>query len=133
MVEPAVMQATSGQATGPVGKPRNIAIAVLLAVVTFGIYAYVWTCLTHGEMKRYTGRGVGGILGLVVFIFVAPVTYFLIPVEIKNMLEAEGHPSPVGGAWGFWFLLPLIGTLIWFFKMQGTLNGFWVSKGAPAP
>lgn len=36
--------------------------------------------------------------------------------------------SPVKGVNGLWFLLPLIGALIWFFKVQGALNEFWTSN-----
>ena len=35
------------------------------------------------------------------------------------------------GIYGLWFLLPLIGSLIWFIQVQGALNRYWESKGAP--
>jgi hypothetical protein len=28
-------------------------------------------------------------------------------------------------------LLPLIGNIVWFVKVQGALNRYWESKGAP--
>jgi hypothetical protein len=32
--------------------------------------------------------------------------------------------------WGLWFLLPVIGNLIWYIKVQRVLNEFWASKGS---
>jgi hypothetical protein len=43
----------------------------------------------------------------------------------------DGGHSPVRGIYGLWFLLPLIGPLIWFIQVQGALNRYWESKGAP--
>jgi cytosine/uracil/thiamine/allantoin permease len=116
-----------------IGKPRSPGMSILLAIVTLGIYTYVWTFKTHDEIKGYSGKGVGGPIGFVIYLLVSPVTYFLVPSEIKGMLEGEGAASPVTALWGLWLLLPLIGSLIWFIKMQGTLNDFWMSKGAAAP
>lgn len=130
---PAYPTGGAPQGVGPTGKPRSSGICVLLAIVTLGIYTYVWTFKTHDEIKRHSGNGVGGVIGFVIYFLLSPVTYFVIPSEIKTMLVADGRTSPVSALWGLWFLLPLIGSLIWFFKMQGTLNDYWVSKGAQTP
>ena len=53
-----------------------------------------------------------------------------IPNEIKNSYERDGRQSPVSAIWGLWFLLPLIGNIIWYLKVQRVLNEFWLSKGA---
>ena len=37
------------------------------------------------------------------------------------------------GIYGLWVLLPLIGPIIWFVQVQGALNEFWRSVGAPGP
>jgi hypothetical protein len=55
---------------------------------------------------------------------------FTMPNEIKNMYERDGRPSPVTAIWGLWFLLPLIGNIVWYVKVQNSLNEFWTSKGA---
>jgi hypothetical protein len=55
---------------------------------------------------------------------------FTIPNEVKNLYERDGRESPVSAIWGLWFLLPLIGNIIWYLKVQGALNDFWRSKGA---
>jgi hypothetical protein len=113
---------------GPSGARREIGKSILLAIVTLGIYTFVWTYKTHLEMKEHSGEGVGGVLGLVIYILIGPVTYFVIPSEIrKNLYEATGQTSPVRGVWGLWFLLPLIGSFVWFPKVQGALNDYWSS------
>jgi hypothetical protein len=47
---------------GPVGQTRGTGIAILLAIVTLGIYTLVWWYKTHEEMKRHTGQGIGGVV-----------------------------------------------------------------------
>jgi len=117
-------------ARGPLGRPRGIGVSILLAIVTLGIYTYVWTWKTHDEIKRHAGLGVGGPLGFVIYFVVSPVTYFLLPSEVGQMLARAGHTSRVSGITGLWILLPLLGPLVWFVKVQGQLNDYWRSQGA---
>jgi hypothetical protein len=128
------LQATEkAQASGPVGQPRSIGKCILLAIVTLGIYALYWTYKTHDEIKRYSGNGVGGVVGLVIYLVISPVTWFVIPSEVRSLYEdIDGTHSPVRGTTGFWMLLPLIGAFVWFFKVQGALNSYWESHGATA-
>jgi Domain of unknown function (DUF4234) len=119
------------QARGPVGNTRSTGLSILWAVLTLGIYTFVWVYKTHDEIKRYSGNGVGGVVGLVIYIVVAPVTFFVIPSEVRYMYEdLDGQQSPVRAIHGLWFILPLIGHLIWFIQVQGALNRYWESKGA---
>jgi hypothetical protein len=117
-------------AWGPPGKPRSIGISILLAIVTLGIYALVWVYKTHDEMKRHCGQGIGGGLGFVIYFFIAPVTFFLLPNEVEKMLAQAGRPSRVSAMTGFWLFLPIAGAFVWFFKVQGQLNDYWESLGA---
>ena len=122
------------RARGPVGNTRSIGLSILWAVLTIGIYPIIWTYKTQEEIKRYSGNGVGGVLGLVIYILISPVTFFLVASEVRYMYEdLDGQASPVRGITGLWFLLPLLGALIWFVKVQGALNRYWESKGAPPP
>ena len=116
--------------SGPLGKPRGIGISIFLAIITLGIYAMVWTWKTHAEIKAHSGIGVGGPVGFVIYFVVAPVTFFLLPSEINQMLAARGQQSAVKGLTGLWVLLPLIGAIVWFVKVQGQLNSYWKSLGA---
>jgi hypothetical protein len=129
---------TSAAATptdrGRIGNTRSIPLSILWAVLTLGIYTFVWTYKTQEEIKRYSGNGIGGVLGLVIYILISPVTFFVVPSEVRYMYEnLDGGHSPVRGIHGLWFLLPLIGGLIWFIQVQGALNRYWEGKGAPPP
>jgi uncharacterized protein DUF4234 len=126
--------AATASERGRVGNTRSIPLSILWAVLTLGIYTFIWTYKTHDEIKRYSGNGVGGILGLVIYILISPVTFFVVPSEVRYMYEElDGGHSPVRGIYGLWFLLPLIGGLIWFIQVQGALNRYWQGKGAPPP
>ena len=116
------------------GNTRSIGLSILWAILTLGIYTFIWTYKTQEEIKRYSGNGVGGVLGLVIYILISPVTYFIVPSEVRYMYEdLDRGESPVRGIYGLWFLLPLIGSLIWFIQVQGALNRYWQGKGAPPP
>jgi hypothetical protein len=126
--------AASQQQRGPIGNTRSIGLSILWAILTLTIYTYVWTYKTHEEIKRYSGNGVGGVIGFVIYFLLSPVTYFLVPSEVRYMYEdLDGGKSPVRGLTGLWILLPLIGPFVWFVKVQGALNRYWQSKGAPPP
>ena len=116
---------------GPLGRPRSIGTSILLAVVTLGIYTFVWTYQTHDEIRRHSGIGIGGGIGLLIYFLLSPVTFFLIPDEIRQMHEAAGFASPVRSILGLWFLLPIVGSIIWFVEVQRALNRYWAARGAP--
>jgi len=115
---------------GPPGKVRNVGTSILLAIVTLWIYTYVWVWLTQDETKRHTGEGVGGPVGFVIYLVIAPVTFFLVPYEVRQMMERAGQRSRVGVWHGLWVLLPIVGPIIWFIQVQGQLNDYWRSIGA---
>jgi hypothetical protein len=122
------------QQRGPVGNRRSIGLSILWAVLTIGIYTFIWTYKTQEEVKRYSRNGVGGVIGLVIYILISPVTFFIVPSEVRYLYEdLDGERSPVRGIYGLWFILPLIGHIVWFVQVQGALNRYWQSKGAPPP
>jgi len=124
----------SQQERGPTGNTRSIGLSILWFILTLSIYGYIWTYKTHEEIKRYSGNGVGGVIGLVIYILISPVTFFIVPSELRYMYEdLDGQTSPVRGLTGLWFLLPIIGAIVWFVKVQGALNRYWQSKGVPPP
>ena len=118
---------TSASNTGPPGQPRGIAFAILLTIVTLGIYSLYWVFKTQEEVKNHSGQGVGGVLGLVIYIVVGIVTWFLIPSEVGKMYQRGGRIPPFTGWTGLWLLLPIIGAFVWFIKVQGALNRYWES------
>ena len=115
----------------PIGQARSTGLTILLAVVTFGIWTFLWTFWNGEELKRYRMDGLGGGIHLLFAIFVMPVVMFLMADEVAKLYEEEGLPAPITAVWGLWFLLPLIGHIIWYVRMQRSLNEFWIAKGAP--
>ena len=79
---------TPASNSGPLGQPRGIGFAILMAIITLGIYTLYWVFKTQDEVKNHSGQGVGGVLGLVIYIVVSPVTWFLVPSEVGKMHTA---------------------------------------------
>ena len=126
MAQPA--PATTG--ARPLGKPRGWVVVVLLSIVTLGIYGLGWQYKTFQEMKDYSGEGIGGVVGLILAIFIGFVNPFIMSAEVGNMYEAAGAEKPVSGITGLWILLPLVGGIVWLVKTQGALNQYWEARGA---
>jgi hypothetical protein len=130
------MSTPSGN-TAPLGQPRGIGFAILMTIITIGFYSLYWVFKTQDEVKEHSGQGVGGVLGLVIYIVVSIVTWFLVPSEVGKMYRLDGREAPFSGWTGLWLLLPLIGAIVWFVKVQGALNRYWESKASasavPAP
>ena len=122
---------TSGN-TGPLGQKRGIGFGILIFILTFGIYGLYWAYKTHEELKQHTGEGLGGVVGLVVWMVAGIVSIFVIPSEVGKMYSKDGQQPPVTGKTGFWVFLPLAGGIIWFVKVQGALNNYWEAKAAQA-
>lgn len=121
-------------ATGPVGQIRSTGMCILLTVVTLGIYSLVWYYKTHEEMKAHSGTGIGGVVAVLLAIFVGPVAPFLSSNEVGQLYERRGQVKPVSALTGLWFLLLgwffLVGAFVWFIKTNGALNAYWRSLGA---
>ena len=131
MSEMAGTPTTTTGARGPVGETRSIGLSILWYFLTLGFYSWYWVYKTQEEVKRYSGNGIGGVLGLVIVILLGIVTFFVVPSEVRYMYEdLDGEKSPVRGTTGFWVFLPIVGWIVWFVKVQGALNRYWESKGA---
>ena len=131
MTDTAPTAAAQATTRGQPGETRSIGKSILLAIVTLGIYPIYWTYKTHDEIKRYYGNGVGGVVGLVIYLVISIVTMFVVPSEVRYMYEdLDGGTSPVRGKTGLWILLPIAGPIVWFVKVQRALNSYWESKGA---
>jgi len=123
----------NGAPVGPVGKIRSTWAVIGLSIITLGIYSLYYYFTTYEEMKRHSGEGVGGAIGLVLAVLVGIVTPFLLPNEVGNLYARQGRPRPVSATTGLWFLLGsliLIGPLVWLIKTNGALNAYWRSMGA---
>jgi hypothetical protein len=103
---------------------------VLLAVVTFGIWTLVWSYQNGEEVRRHTGSGLGGLAYLFITLLISPVTMFLLASEVEQMYRRDGRQPAITTLWGLWFLLPLIGNLIWYVRIQNALNDYWTAHGS---
>jgi hypothetical protein len=116
-----------------VGKVRPTGLAMLLFVVTFGIYGLVWWYLVHDEMKRHTGQGIGGLVALLLAIFVSPAAAFFTSDEVGKLYERTGRRAPVSALTGLWYfpgMFLLVLPIVWFVQTNGALNDYWRGLGA---
>ena len=117
------------------GRPRGIGFGIFLFIITFSFYGWYWAYKTQEELKQHTDEGLGGVVGLVVWILLSPVTGYTIPSEIGNMYAKDGRDKPMTGWTGLWYFpgyLLIVPAIVWFVKVQGALNRYWESKGATA-
>jgi len=121
---------TSGN-TSPLGRPRGVGFGILMFIVTLHFYSWYWVFKTQEEMRQHTGEGLGGVLGLVVWIVINPVEAFVIPSEVGKMYAKNGQEPPVTGWTGLWlfpFGILIIPAIVWFVKVQEALNRYWQGK-----
>jgi hypothetical protein len=121
------------QPRGPIGQMRPTGMTMLLFFVTLGIWAFIYYYQTHEEMKRHTGEGVGGVIAVVICIFVGLVNPFLLSHEVGQLYSRRGQEPPVSALTGLWFfpgMFILVGPFIWFVQTNRALNDYWQSLGA---
>jgi hypothetical protein len=123
-----------GRPLGPVGKIRSTWAVVGLSIITLGLYGIYYHFVVHEEMKQHSGEGVGGVIGLLLYLFTfGLVTPFVLPNEVGNLYARQHRPRPVSATTGLWVLLGwiiLVGPLVWLIKTNGALNAYWRSMGA---
>jgi len=112
---------------GPVGSLRSPGLIIFLYIITLGIWGWVWSYQSADEMKRYRGQGLGGGITLVLAIFIFPVVWFTLANEIEQLYKEDGQEPPISTIWGLWFLLPIIGSFVWYLRAQKALNVFWAT------
>jgi RND superfamily putative drug exporter len=98
---------------------------VVLFVITLGFYGWYWVYRTHREARRQTGEGLGGVLGLLLWILVMPVSAFVIPSAVRRMYEKAGREAPVRGLTGLWlfpFGILIVPAIVWFVKLHRALD-----------
>jgi hypothetical protein len=119
--------------TGPLGEVRSSWACVGLTIITLGFYTWYWFFKVHEEMKRHTGRGLGGGIALLITIVFGVAMPFLTSSEVGTLYESRGRPKPVSGVTGLWNFpgcFIIVGPFIWFFKTNGALNDYWRALGA---
>jgi hypothetical protein len=59
-------------------------------IVTVGLYSWYWVFNPGGNEAAHP-RGLGGVIGLVVWILLGFVSAFVIPSEVGNMYKKDGQ------------------------------------------
>ena len=78
--------------TGQLGKLRSPLGVIVLSIITLGIYGLYWQYASFREMRQFSGKGVGGIIGLILGIFLFIVNMFLMPSEVGALYTPAAHP-----------------------------------------
>lgn len=126
--EAAVQAATA--ARGSIGKPRRTGLTILVSIVTLGIWTLLWSYWNGAELKGYRRDGLGGGIYLLFTLILSPLTMFFMANEVENAYVEAGEQPEITTLWGLWFLLPVIGHIIWYVRIQGAINTFWERRGA---
>lgn len=119
--------------TRPVGKVRDSTVVVLLSFFTFGFYSMYYHYSLFDELHRWRGQGwSGGTYLLFLFICGLPLIAmpWLLPSYVGAMFVEDGQQAPVSGMTGCWIFIPILGAIIWIYRVQGAFNTFWRGKGA---
>jgi hypothetical protein len=111
------------------GVRRSVGLTILLSIVTCGVWTWVWSYKNGEELKRWRNEGIGGVGYLFITIFISPVTMFLMASEVEKAYREDERQPPLTTLVGLWFLLPLVGPIVWYVKMQGALNNLWTMHG----
>ena len=114
-----------------VGRHRNPWAIILWMILTLGIYGLYWIYISFAEVHARRGKGVSGLVGLLLALI--PVSIFLLPSYIGDMYAENGKVKPLTGLTGLWALVPLVGSVVWLFKVQNRLNEFWETVGGASP
>jgi hypothetical protein len=85
---------------------RETGTTILLVVVTLGIYIFIYNYSVHDEMKRHSGRGIGGGIALLLSFLAGVAMPFITPAEVANLYRMRGWAEPVNGWTGLWAVLP---------------------------
>lgn len=115
----------------PIGKVRNPLVVLLLSIVTLGIYSIVWHYCVFEELRNWRSQGWSGLVFIFFLLFfgIALIAVpWLMPAYVGRMYEEDGKSKPITGLAGFWIIIPIIGVIVWIFKIQNNLNAFWQPK-----
>lgn len=124
---------SSGMRLAPlIGDIRNPATVILLSIVTFGIYGLYWTYVMFRDTRDFGGHGFGGLAGLALAIVLPFLPPFLLPWQVGRCRTDAGLDRRVGALRGLWWLLPILGWMIWVVGTQRAANELWESQGARA-
>lgn len=91
------------------GRVRPTGTSIALFFCTLGIYSFFYNYQVHSEMKRYSGRGIGGGIALLLTFLANVAMPFVTPAEVGSLYSLRGQQPPVRGWTGLWYVLPIYG------------------------
>jgi hypothetical protein len=94
--------------SGYPGKLRPTGVSILLFVCTLGIYGFVYNYSVHNEMRRYSGRGIGGGIALLLSFIANVAMPFVTASEVGSLYSRRGERPPVTGWTGLWLFVPAV-------------------------
>ena len=71
-------------------KPRNIVTAILLTLITCGIYGIYWIVMMTREAVSVKDESDSGILEIVLMLFLPFIGFFLVEKKLSEGLNAKG-------------------------------------------
>jgi hypothetical protein len=86
-----------------------------------------------GPLGPHNGEGIGGVLALLLSLFVWVASPFLLSHEVGRLYERRGLRGPVSALTGLWFfpgMFLLVGPIIWFVLTNRALSHYWRSLAA---
>ena len=102
-------------------KERNPITAIILSVVTCGIYAIYWAICMAKEAVSVKDESDSGVLEIVLMLFLAPVGFYLAEKKLAEGCEAKGIAHKDNSV--LYLILGFVGLgIVNFFMMQSDLN-----------
>lgn len=128
--DPSDQHTTGVQPNATIGVIRNPLTVVLLSIVTLGIYGLWWTYVMFRDTRAFGRHGFGGLAGLLLAIFLPFLPPFLIPWQVGTCRSESGLDRRTHAVQGLWWLLPIVGWIVWVYAVQRAANELWASQGA---
>ena len=104
-------------------KNRNIALCIILSLVTCGIYGLYWfVCLTDDTNTISGEKGTSGVVALVLTIVTCGIYGLYCGEKIDAAHQKNGEPSSNGGV--LYLILFIFGGIIAYALIQNEINKF---------
>jgi hypothetical protein len=120
--------AVIGMDISPVGAPRSPIRVILLTIGTLGIYYLYWLYAIYQEQADHNDEGTSGVAGMLLGVFLFPANWFVLPATIERTYEQAGQEPACSAKTGLWNLIPVVGSIIWLFRVQDSMNRYWESR-----
>ena len=110
-------------------KARNPLTAILLTLVTCGIYGIYWAIMIAKEAVSVKDPADGGLLEIVLMLFLPPVGFYLAEQKLAAACAAKGIAHKDNAV--LYLILGFVGlSIVNFWMMQTDLNAVAAAEGA---